>query len=177
MSVISKEKEQEILLKIVETWRPSEQPEYRGFRCANCQEYKNEAWYHWVNTAGYRLPIHMCDDTCEPQFQAGTVQVNEEKRAQVNRETFGYQYTEAAKKRFREIIASWPEYKEPELKAYVCDNCGKELDMETLPDGSRQRQGYHVWWKMDDGQTLAEMHFHRDCGHRLSIYGKQEIEQ
>ena len=168
---ISKEKEQEVLLKIVETWRPSEKPEYRGFRCANCQEYKNEAWYHWVNAGGYRLPIHMCNDMCEPQFQAGTIRIDESKQARVDREQFGngHQYTEQAEKRFREIVESWPEYKAPELKAYVCDDCGKELDMETLPDGSTQRQGYHAWWKMDDGQTLAELHFHKDCGRQLGM--------
>jgi len=39
-------KEHQLLLEIVETWQPSEYPEYRGFRCANCQQYKNQAWYH-----------------------------------------------------------------------------------------------------------------------------------
>lgn len=99
------------------------------------------------------------------------MQIDEGKRAQVNRGTFGnaYQYTEEAKKRFREIVASWPEYKEPELKVYVCDDCGKELDMEILPDGSTQRQGCHVWWKMDDEKILTELHFHRDCGQRLGV--------
>ena len=177
---ISREKEQKILLKIVETWRPSESPEYRGFRCANCQEYKNEAWYHWVNTGdesgNYKLPIHMCNDTCEPQFQAGIIQVDQTKHATVDRETFGnnHEYTKEAKDRFREIIASWPEYKEPELKAYSCDDCGNELDID--PSDS-QRKGYHIWWKMDDGKTLAELHFHKDCGHNLGIYSKEELEE
>ncbi len=162
------QKHQEILLKIVETWRPSEIPEYRGFRCANCQKYKNEAWYHWVYTQGYRLPIHMCDDTCEPEFQAGTIKIDESKRAKVNRDTFGqgYNYTEKAKKRFNEIIASWPHYKEPELKAYTCDACGKDLDIDP---NDNLRKGYHVWYKMPDGKTLVELHFHKECGGKLGI--------
>jgi hypothetical protein len=153
--------EQAILLKIVETWRPSEKPEYRGFRCANCQQYKNEAWYHWVNTDGYHLPIHMCADNCEPAFQAGTIQIDESKRAEVNRKTFGigYAYAEEAKKRFEKIVASWPEYKEPELKAYTCDGCGQNLDIDPADN---QRKGWHVWYKMADN-TLAELHFHKDC--------------
>jgi len=164
---MTKEKEQELLLKIVETWRPSEQPEYRGFRCANCQEYKNEAWYHWVNMGNYKLPIHMCNDTCEPAFQDGSIQVNEVKRATVDRETFGtsFQFSEKAQERFKEIVASWPEYKEPELKAYTCDDCEKDLDIDT--DGTRK--GYHVWWKMPDGKTLAELHFHKHCGDSLDL--------
>lgn len=164
--------EQKILLKIVETWRPSEWPEYRGFRCANCQEYKNEAWYHWVNTGDYRLPIHMCKDTCEPAFQNGTISIDEAKRQSVERNTFGstYQYSPKAVERFREIVASWSEYREPELKAYTCDHCGKELDIE---EGTRK--GYHVWWKMDDEKTLAELHFHRPCGHELGLKGKDEV--
>lgn len=37
---------QELLLKIVKTWSLNQNPEYRGFRCANCQEYIKKAWYH-----------------------------------------------------------------------------------------------------------------------------------
>lgn len=170
------EQEQQILLKIVETWRPSEWPEYRGFRCANCQEYKNEAWYHWVSSGDYKLPIHMCDDKCEPEFRSGNIKIDESKIAQVDRTTFGdgYQYSNDAKARFREIVASWPEDKEPELKAYSCDECSHDLEVDPS-DG--MRKGYHVWWKMDDDKTLAELHFHRDCGHKLGIKSKQEVEE
>lgn len=169
------EQEQQILLQIVETWRPSEWPEYRGFRCANCQEYKNQAWYHWVHAGGYRLPIHMCDDKCEPDFRSGHIQIDESKIAQVDRVTFGlgYQYSDEAKKRFGEIVTSWPKEKEPELKAYSCDECSNDLEIDQN-DG--MRKGYHVWWKMDDGKTLAELHFDRDCGHKLGIKSKQEVE-
>jgi hypothetical protein len=160
--------EQQLLLKIVETWRLSERPEYRGFRCANCQEYKNEAWYHWVNTGGYKLPIHMCNDKCEPAFRNNTIKVDESKRQEVDREKFGmsYKYSPEAVKKFREIVASWPEYKEPELKAYTCDGCNMGLNIDETDNA---RKGYHVWWKMDDGKTLAELHFHKDCASLLGI--------
>lgn len=163
------DQEQQTLLKIVETWRLSESPEYRGFRCANCQEYKDEAWYHWVNTGDYRLPIHMCDDRCEPAFQSGNIQIDESRRSTVDRDNFNPSYSEEAVKRFHEIVSTWPEYKEPEIKAYTCDDCENPLDVENLPDGTTQRQGWHVWWKMPDGKTLAELHFHRDCGANLGI--------
>lgn len=167
---MSQDKEQNILLQIVKTWRLSEKPEYRGFRCANCQQYKNEAWYHWVNTGGYKLPIHMCNDTCEPAFQNNTIQIDEAKIQKVDRETFGnsYIYTPGAVKRFKEIVSSWPEYKEPELKAYTCDQCNKELDIDPTDE---VRKGYHVWWKMGDGKTLAELHFHKNCATLLGITG------
>ncbi len=157
--------EQEILLKIVETWNPSMKPEYRGFRCANCQKYKNEAWYHWVHTGGYRLPIHMCTDTCEPQFQNGTINIDESKRKQVIREEFNPTYSEKTEKRFDEIIASWPEYKKPELKAYTCDECEQDLDIDT----DVQRKGWHVWYKMPDDFTLAELHFHKSCAKKIGL--------
>ena len=164
---MKKEQEQKTLLKIVETWRPSEQPEYRGFRCANCQEYKNEAWYHWVNSGGYKLPVHMCKEICEPAFQSGSIRIDESKRAAVDQENFGnsFRFSKKATERFKEIVASWPEYKEPELKTYTCDDCTKELDIDT--DGIRK--GYHVWWKMPDGKTLAELHFHKTCANALDI--------
>lgn len=174
---MTKDEEQEILLEIVETWRPSETPEYRGFRCANCQQYKNQAWYHWVNTGGYRLPIHMCDDKCEPAFQSGNILIDQSKRAQVDRKTFGnsYKYSEKAVQKFRQIVSTWPKYQKPELKAYTCDNCSLELEIDPK-DG--MRKGYHVWWKMDppdgeasDGQTLAELHFHKECTIPLGITG------
>lgn len=176
---VSPEKEQEILLQVVETWRLSEVPEYRGFKCANCQQFKDQAWYHWVNTGGYKLPIHMCNDTCEPAFIAGNLQIDQGKRAQIDRVAFGstHSYPEKAVERFRQITSAWPEYKEPELKAFTCDACERDLTIETLSDNSKQRQGYHVWWKMDDGFTLAELHFHRDCGHRLGLLSRQEIEE
>lgn len=162
------QEEQKILLKIVGTWRPSEIPEYRGFRCANCQQYKNEAWYHWVNTGNYRLPIHLCNDICQPMLQSNTIQIDEKKKQVVNRNIFGnsYTYTVHAVKRFREIVAAWPEYQKPELKLFFCDNCGKDLEID-ITDGVRK--GYHVWWKMDDGKTLAELHFHKECALELGI--------
>lgn len=173
---MTREDEQKALLDIVSTWNPSEWPEYRGFRCANCQQYRNEAWYHWVNSGNFKLPIHLCDDLCEPNFQAKILKINENKRTKIDRNTFGntYKYSEKALKRFREIVHSWPEYKKPELKAFTCDQCNQTLTMEQLPDGTQQRQGYHVWWKMDDGKTLAELHFHKDCGRELDIRDKAE---
>ncbi len=161
--MIQGKKEQELLLKIVETWRISQTPEYRGFRCANCQQYKNEAYYHWLNFGDYKLPVHMCADTCEPEFQAGNIQIDESKIQYVDRDDFINSYSPEAEKRFGEIVYAWEAYEAPKLKAFVCDECGKDLDMEAISDGTVQRKGYHVWWKMPDGKTLAELHFHKEC--------------
>jgi len=48
------------LLKIVKTWNLSKKPEYRGFRCANCQKYMRKAWHYWLNEGGYKTPVHFC---------------------------------------------------------------------------------------------------------------------
>ncbi len=83
-------------------------------------------------------------------------------------ESFGtsYHYTPKAIKRFREIVSSWPEYKKPELKTFTCDECEKELKIDK---DDRIRKGFHVWWKMDDGKTLAELHFHKEGAAPLGI--------
>jgi hypothetical protein len=163
-----KAREQDLLLQIVETWRPSEKPEYRGFRCANCQAYKNEAWYHWLDTNGYRLPVHLCNDTCESAFQNETIQIDSAKRQPIDRKTFGnnYEYSKETQNRLAEIIKSWPENAVPELKAFSCDRCGNDLEIDLIDE---QRKGYHVWYKMPDGKTLVELHFHKECGNILDI--------
>src|SRR5438874_11596508 len=120
--------EQEKLLKIVKTWQPNEFPEFRGFRCALCQQYKNEAWHNWLNMGGYRLPIHLCSETCEHAFQIDNMRIDEKKEIEVDRATFGteYQYSEEAKVTFRGIIAVWPTLAETKYKAFACDYCKEE---------------------------------------------------
>jgi hypothetical protein len=160
--------EQKKLLEIVETWKLSETPEYRGFRCANCQGYKNEAWYHYLNYGEYRLPVHMCNDGCENSFQSRLIQIDPTKKVTVDRNSFGntYKFSPEAEERFKEIVTSWPGEKEPELKAFSCDECKEDLDIDPN-DG--QRKGFHVWWKMPNGQTLAELHFHKNCASKFDI--------
>lgn len=163
---MDKQKEQETLLAIVETWKLSEKPEYRGFRCANCQQYKNQAWYHWLNTEGYILPVHLCGDKCEPAFQGCQIKIDSGKKVEIDRQSFGngYRFKPETIERFKEIVSSWPEHREPELKVFYCDECGDDLDTDPT-DGLRK--GYHVWWKMPDGKTLTEFHFHKKCGNSL----------
>jgi hypothetical protein len=158
--------EQQKLLEIVETWNLNEKPEYRGFRCANCQGYKNEANYHFLNFGGYRLPIHMCEDGCEQALQLEQIEIDPSRKVVVNKDTFGkkYQYAPEAIERFKQIVASWPEYQKPELKAFLCDDCGDDLEIDHA-DG--QRKGFHSWWNNDG--TLVELHFHRECGNKLGI--------
>ncbi|MBI2026040.1 MAG: hypothetical protein HYT06_01520 [Candidatus Levybacteria bacterium] len=169
---MDKNKEQKLLLEIVETWRPSEYPEYREFKCANCQEYKNQAWYHWLNLRGYRLPIHMCDK-CEPELKKGTIKIDQSKRQIVDRSSFGkeYKFQDKTIQRFKKIVSTWPDYEEPRLKTFICDECGQDLDIDPL---DKQRKGFHVWWKKDDGKTLVELHFHKFCGNSLGVYSRQE---
>ena len=53
-------KNQQILLKIVRTWRINFQPEYRGFRCADCQRYLHKAFHHHLKYGGFDTPAHFC---------------------------------------------------------------------------------------------------------------------
>ncbi len=165
------QKKQKLLLSIVQTWHPSESPEYRGFRCANCQKYINEAWHHWLKSGGFCVPVHLCSD-CEPKIQDGTIAIDETKVPPINTNSFGKtgQLTDSTRARFKEIVGTWPLLAPSTLKAFVCDECARILEIDPV---GNQRRGYHVWWKMDD-QTLAELHFHRECGQRLGIKSKEE---
>ncbi len=174
------------LLAIVRGWHPSATPEYRGFRCAACQRQINAAWYHWLQSAEYFLPVHLCDERCEALFRAGTLlPAPADKNVGGTLPTPEHQplnnadlYSAAATQRFREIVTGWRAVPTtPVLRAFTCDACGGELRVEPGPDGSPQRQGYHVWWEMEPEHTRVELHFHRECGHALGIYGKEERAQ
>lgn len=167
--------EQSLLFTIVQTWRPNEIPEYRGFRCAHCQQYKNEAWHHWLTIGDYLLPVHLCDDTCEPALKNNELTVDMTKVGIIDRASFGneYKYSDITSKRFNEIITTWPKAQKPILKVFSCDECGDDLAIDPS-DGTRK--GYHVWYKMDlpagrhgDNKTLAELHFHRRCAEKIGI--------
>ncbi|MCL4365916.1 hypothetical protein M1437_01685 [Patescibacteria group bacterium] len=64
------------LLTIVKTWNIKFQPEYRGFRCADCQKYMHKAWHHYLNYGGFKTPIHFCNK-CQKKFgfKGGTYQI------------------------------------------------------------------------------------------------------
>lgn len=36
-------------------------PEYRGFRCADCQRYLHKAWHYYLNYNGFKTPVHFCN--------------------------------------------------------------------------------------------------------------------
>ncbi|MCL5784224.1 MAG: hypothetical protein M1142_02620 [Patescibacteria group bacterium] len=59
------------LLKIVKTWNIKMQPEYRGFRCADCQRYLHKAWHHYLNYGGFKTPVHFCNN-CQKKFGSKT---------------------------------------------------------------------------------------------------------
>ena len=57
-----------VLLQIVRTWKISRKPEYRGFRCANCQKYIHKSWHRWLRTGSFKTPVHFCND-CEKKIK------------------------------------------------------------------------------------------------------------
>jgi hypothetical protein len=52
--------DKEKLLKTVQSWNINKEPEYRGFRCANCQRYIRKAWHIWFDYKGFKCEIHLC---------------------------------------------------------------------------------------------------------------------
>lgn len=48
------------LLSIVRKWKINKNPEYRAFRCANCQKYIRKAFHYWLKNSNYSTPVHFC---------------------------------------------------------------------------------------------------------------------
>lgn len=144
---------QKILLEIVKTWNLSEKPEYRSFRCANCQKYINKAWYHWLTSGNYITPVHFCDK-CEKDFLYSKIIINKPE-INIDRNKFGLKFSEEINKKIRKIVKNW-NTNQHEYKAFTCDDCEKEMI-----------KAYHVWFNMD--KTLVEVHFCKECGDKLKI--------
>lgn len=158
--------DQDILLSIVRTWNISESPEYRGFRCANCQQYKNKAWYHWVYTGGFHLPIHLCEESCEELLRENALQITKKNIHEINHAEFGKTsiYTPQSVETCKKIISSWKHDTKPMLKAFTCDYCSQDLDVDP---SDNLRKGWHVWWNNEG--ILTEFHFHKSCGMEIGI--------
>lgn len=154
---------QPLLLEIVKRWNASEKPEYRGFRCANCQAYfEKNAYHHFLMTGGFLCPVHFCD-ACEVLFQKGTIS-GSKSVVNIDYHTFGkehsYKFETVAE--FKTLIASWLEmYKNVVLKPFTCDMCQQPLAKNLMG----QQEGFHVWWNNEG--MLVELHFCRECGDKL----------
>jgi hypothetical protein len=146
---------QELLLRIVKTWNLNEKPEYRGFRCANCQEYMNKAWYHWLTEGGYRAPVHFCE-SCESDYESSKMVIAKPEVA-VDMKRFGMKFPEELERLFRELQSKWDTDADPVYKTFTCDKCDKDM-----------QKAYHVWFNMDN-TLLVEEHFCKECGDELGL--------
>lgn len=149
--------EQQLLLQIVQSWNIKSDPEYRGFRCAVCQEYRNKAWHHWLRSSGFLVPIHLCDETCEQAFQSETLTFASPPLEKTINLTNPYSLK--ATGTFEEILEEWNTLAPPALKAFTCDLCEEKLEID--PEDGR-RKGYHIWYETRS-REVAELHFHRQC--------------
>ena len=143
--------EQKLLLEIVERWNPNPDPEYREFRCANCQQYNLEdgAWHHLLNSGDFLNPVHFCDG-CEAKFKNSSLEITGPK-TEVDIRNFSQ-----IPENLRQIVSLWPKDSKVVKKQIECDNCGSLL-----------QEGYHTWFNMNG--TLIEMHFDKDCGKQLVL--------
>lgn len=142
------------LLRVVRTWRPSEKPEYRGFRCANCQRRMYKAWYHWLDRCGYKAPVHFCA-ACEKKFRAGKICITTPE-VKINRKTFGLEFSKETERKLREASKKWDTRARPTYRTFTCDECGR-----------RMRKAWHVWF--NDRGTLVEAHFCKEDGIKIGV--------
>jgi hypothetical protein len=148
--------DQEILLSIVKNWDINPEPEYRGFRCANCQNYIDKAFYHFLNIENYKTHVHLCVE-CEKLFKENKI---EKKENEISKKNFKTHYPDLESK-FEALISNWVTNSDPALKVFYCDNCGNDLD---LIDG--QIRGWHVWY---ESEIISELHFCKKCGVEMRI--------
>ena len=139
-----------ILLKIVKTWKINKKPEYRGFRCAYCQQYMNKAYYYWLDNSEYKTPVHFCR-RCREKLESGQFQ---EIRSCSPLKTPGLEKNFSQE--YLKIIEKWNTRSEPRYKTFICDSCGKNM-----------HKAYHIWLNIKN--CLVEIHFCRKCGDKRNV--------
>ncbi|MFH1780445.1 MAG: hypothetical protein ABH841_00325 [Candidatus Nealsonbacteria bacterium] len=145
---------QNVLLKIVETWNLNPNPEYRGFRCANCQKYMRKAWYHWLTARGYKTPVHFCNE-CEKEFKSNKIKINKSKIA-IDRSRFAF--SKDKKEKLIKFSEKWNTEAEPVYKMFTCDSCHRDM-----------YRAYHIW--LAEKGKLIEAHLCKKCGERMGLVG------
>jgi len=147
-------KQDDVLLRIVRTWRLSERPEYRGFLCGNCHRRLNKTWYHWLDCCGYKTPVHFCA-ACEEKFRASKIEITKPE-TKVNMKTFGMGFPPGVERKIREAAACWDTKAKPKYKTFTCDECGRKM-----------HKAWHVWF--NDSGKLIEVHFCKEDGRKIGV--------
>jgi DNA replicative helicase MCM subunit Mcm2 (Cdc46/Mcm family) len=140
---------QKTLLRIVKTWDLNPKPEYRGFRCANCQNYMKKAWHHWLLEGGYKTPVHFCNK-CEKDFKAEKTKTAKP-ILRVNKSKFT-----RPNAKLKAVINKLNVKSKSIYKTFVCDNCGRNL-----------HKAYHIWNILK--KDLVETHLCKQCGNKILI--------
>ena len=146
---------QKTLLNIIKTWNINEKPEYRGFRCANCQKYLHKAWHYWCVNKDYKVPVHFCNK-CESIFKLSKIKIVKP-RTSINKAKFNLKLLDI-EKRLKKIINRWNTKVKPTYKTFTCDSCAKNM-----------HKAYHFWFKFKKCNILFETHFCKKCGSKLNL--------
>lgn len=132
------------LASLVASWDISAEPEFRGFRCAACQQLMmGAAWHYWCETRTVVTPVHLCGE-CHDKAPSPALHrpVDRSRRwPPAVTATPGLRRALAAQPRPHGV---WQEFR--------CDRCG----------GNDARM-WHIWRSLPDGR-LAEGHLCGDCG-------------
>jgi beta-phosphoglucomutase-like phosphatase (HAD superfamily)/RNase P subunit RPR2 len=140
---------QEILLKIVKTWDLKPKPEYRGFRCANCQKHMRKAWHYWLARGGYKTPVHFCH-ACQEKLKSNNIRINKAVRVDKSR----FRFPVDKKQKLIKLSRKWNIKARPVYKMFACDECQKDM-----------YKAYHIW--LTDKGSLVEVHLCKECWDKL----------
>ena len=111
---MNEEEQQKTLLEIVKTWQPSAKPEFRGFRCAKCQEYITKAWHYKLDSEEYLVPVHLCKKCQEGSNITG----GEWKAFQCDK----------CDAEFTEAWHVWNKEGDRFIETHFCKSCGEKYD-------------------------------------------------
>ena len=141
---------QDVLFRVVQTWKLNPKPEYRGFRCANCQRYLHKAWHHWVTSGGYRTPVHLCQN-CERLLKQDKLKARGPRRPAL-KSRFYKNLSVRVRGQLRNFLGRT--LTRPVYKGFACDKCRTGV-----------LKAYHVWSFLRG--SLNELHLCKRCGDRL----------
>jgi protein-arginine kinase activator protein McsA len=87
-------------------------PEFRGFRCAMCQEYIAKAWHHKLDSSEYLVSVHLCE--------------NCQKSSNIEGGLFKPFRCDKCAKELTEVYHVWNKENGRLIEIHYCKSCGEE---------------------------------------------------
>ncbi len=135
--------DQRELLKIVKTWHITPGRSYRIFKCGNCRRVLRRAWHHWLDSAQFKTPVHLCK-SCQKNLEISYP------KAKVNLKRKDFLSPPKLKSTFLRITLRWNINSQVRLKKFNCDYCRRPVF-----------KANHIHLRLN--AKISEVHICREC--------------